>query len=175
MKIISSLIIISLVTYFKASATLTWHLEKIDSAEWDEIQAYTKIVAAMEAGVNRWNNWGAPDRHITAHFNWEVDTVDGKDNNSIRFGPKEEYMTERVVLHEIGHVLGVGMTKFDDLCDKHFPRTTILLKELDGEEAFFSCGGRHFWPYGLNYETEFSNENADRHIQIIKLMIEEGM
>ncbi|WP_443062484.1 hypothetical protein [Streptomyces sp. NBC_00457] len=41
-------------------------------------------------------------------------------------------------------------------------QATALVKQFDGSGATLSTGGGHFWPYGLNYENEFSNTAADR-------------
>lgn len=86
-------------------------------------------------------------------------------------------MTERTALHEISHTLGVGQTQaFTDNCDNNgWTAATALLKTFDGADAAFGCGGSHFWPYGLNYENEMSDTNANRHVEIINAMLEDGL
>jgi len=38
-----------------------------------------------------------------------------------------------------------------------------------------STGGGHFWPYGLNYDSEWSETNAHRHVKIIRAMDLDGV
>ena len=84
---------------------------------------------------------------------------------------------ERTALHEIAHTLGVGQRKaFDDRCASgNWPTALPLLRSWDGASAKISCGGSHFWPYGLNYETEWSSQAGDRHCLIVKAMLDDGM
>ncbi|KAF6827992.1 hypothetical protein CPLU01_08812 [Colletotrichum plurivorum] len=49
-----------------------------------------------------------------------------------------------------------------------------MLKSWDGDDAKISCGS-HFWPYGLNYDNEWSETTTDRYVQIIKAMIVDGI
>ena len=49
------------------------------------------------------------------------------------------------------------------------------IRETAGDIATLSTGGGHFWPYGLNYENEFSNTAADRHVQIVAAMVRDGL
>lgn len=77
----------------------------------------------------------------------------------------------------IAHTLGVGQSDgFTANCDSgDWPTALPLLQSYDGSDATISCGGSHFWPYGLNYETEMSDTNADRHVAILNAMIVDGI
>ena len=100
-------------------------------------------------------------------------------NGTIRFGSNRSYMTERTALHEIAHTIGVGTSaNWNSLSSGgtwHGAQATALVKQFDGSGATLSTGGGHFWPYGLNYENEFSNTAADRHIQIVAAMVRDGL
>jgi len=76
-----------------------------------------------------------------------------------------------------GHTLGVGqLAAFDQRCASgNWPSALPLLRSWDGSSAVINCGGSHFWPYGLNYETEWSETNADRNVLLINRMIADGM
>lgn len=161
-----------------ASAQLTYTISKSSSPTSDETDAYTKIQSAMDAAVARHEALGSKaTKAITVEYNSGVATADGSSNGNIRFGADRAYMTERTALHEIAHTLGVGTTDaFTQNCNaNNWPTATPLLQSFDGASATISCGGGHFWPYGLNYESEMSDTAADRHVEMINAMIVDGM
>lgn len=161
-----------------ASAQLTYTISKASNPTSDQSDAYTRIASAMDAAIARHEALGsAAKKTITVEYNTGVSTADGNTNGNIRFGASRDFMTERTALHEIAHTLGVGLTSgFTANCDNNdWPTAEPLLQSFDGDDAEFSCGGGHFWPYGLNYETEMSDETADRHVEILNAMIVDGI
>lgn len=161
-----------------ASAAITYTLTEASSPTSDESDAYTLIKSAMDAAIARHEALGSTaSKTITVEYNTGVATADGSFNGNIRFGASRDYMTERTALHEISHTLGVGTTDtFNSNCESsNWPTANELLQSFDGADATISCGGSHFWPYGLNYENEMSDENADRHVQMINAMLSDGM
>ncbi|KAF4547279.1 Hypothetical protein D9617_48g089400 [Elsinoe fawcettii] len=98
-------------------------------------------------------------------------------NGNLNFGSNRAYMNERTALHEIAHALGIGQTSyFDANCaTDNWPNALALMRSWDGQAAGFSCGGGHFWLYGLNYDTEWSEDNGNRHVRIIGQMIRDGL
>lgn len=139
------------------------------------------ITSAMDAAVVRYNEWGNwDDRTLTVEYNTGVSTADGSLSGNIRFGANTSYMTERTALHEIAHTFGVGTSSAWDyplIQDYIFVGETAaaLLKTFDGDDAVIHTGGGHFWPYGLNYESEMSETNADRHVQMVWAMVQDGI
>lgn len=161
-----------------ASAALTYTLSEASSPSADQSDAYTKIKAAMDAAIARHeDNGSTASKTITVEYNTGVTTADGNFNGNIRFGSNRAYMTERTALHEISHTLGVGQTNgFTTNCEgSNWPAANELLQTFDGAGTTISCGGSHFWPYGLNYEDEMSDTDADRHVQIINAMLTDGL
>lgn len=57
----------------------------------------------------------------------------------------------------------------------NWPRALPLLRSFDGQGAVINCGGSHFWPYGLNYDNEWSETNAERHVRMVDAMIQDGI
>ncbi|KAL2158243.1 hypothetical protein VTH06DRAFT_4563 [Thermothelomyces fergusii] len=163
-----------------SAATITFQLQRSSNPTADEQDAYWRIEAAMSAAAARYNRL-APraNKHITVQYVPSVPTADGSFSGNIRFGANRAYMTERTALHETAHTLGVGQTRaFDDRCaagPSGWPSATALLRSWDGPNASISCGGGHFWPYGLNYETEMSQTNADRHCLLVNAMLADGL
>ena len=161
-----------------ASAWITYSLQRVSSPSSDQQDAYNRIDAAMRLAVERYNRL-APraTKTITVQYNTGVQTADGNFNGNIRFGANRSYMNERTALHEISHTLGIGQTNaFNQRCSaNNWPSATRLLQSWDGSSARINCGGGHIWPYGLNYDNEWSETNANRHCQLIDAMLADGL
>ncbi|KAM0715231.1 hypothetical protein Q7P37_008729 [Cladosporium fusiforme] len=161
-----------------AMGAITWNLEKAANPTADESTAYDRIEAAMTAATARHQRL-TPDisKELRVYFTPGVPTAEANFNGDVRFGSDAGYQTERTALHEIAHTLGVGQRQaFDDLCASgDWPTAGPLLRSWDGGNAVIECGGGHFWPYGLNFETEWSDESGDRHCLIVQAMLDDGM
>lgn len=161
-----------------ASAAITWQLQRNTNPTSDQADAYTRIEAAMALAVARYTKLAVrPNKSITVQYVPSVATADGNFNGNIRFGSTRSYMNERTALHEISHTLGIGQTQaFDTRCAaNNWPSATKLLQSWDGADAKINCGGGHIWPYGLNYDDEMSETNANRHCQLIDAMLGDGL
>jgi hypothetical protein len=162
-----------------AAATVTWTLERASNPTADQQSAYTRITSAMNAAVARYNNLSDLGKSITVRYDTSVPTADGNINGTIRFGSNRSYMTERTALHEIAHTIGVGTSaRWSSLGGSGTwtgAQATALVRQFDGSSAKLSTGGGHFWPYGLNYENEFSGTAADRHVRIVEAMVRDGL
>jgi len=160
------------------SAVITYRLQNATNPTSDQADAYARIESAMRLAVARYTKLAVrPKKSITVSYVPSVSTADGNFNGNIRFGSDRAYMKERTALHEISHTLGIGQTKaFDTRCAANdWPSATKLLKSWDGADAKINCGGGHIWPYGLNYDREWSETNADRHCQLIDAMLADGL
>ncbi|KAI1361547.1 hypothetical protein F5Y08DRAFT_16457 [Xylaria arbuscula] len=159
------------------SAALNWSLQKSSSPTADQSEAYKLIEAAMTLAVARYERFTDAAKTIKVYYSPGVPTAEASYNGDLRFGSDRQYMTERTAMHEISHTLGVGQTaNFDSLCASgNWPTALPLLRSFDGNSAVISCGGGHFWPYGLNYETEWSETNGDRHVQMVDAMLADGI
>jgi hypothetical protein len=161
-----------------AAADITWTLERASNPTEDQRTAYDLITRAMNAAVARYNNLSDLGKTITVRYDPGVPTADGNINGTIRFGNRS-YMTERTALHEIAHTIGVGTSsRWSSLAGSGTwtgAQATALVRQFDGSSAKLSTGGGHFWPYGLNYENEFSGTAADRHVRIVAAMVRDGL
>ncbi|KAG7289806.1 hypothetical protein NEMBOFW57_006182 [Staphylotrichum longicolle] len=160
------------------SATVTWRLTKAANPTTDQADAYSRIESAMNKAVTRYNRLTPrANKSITVQYVPGVQTADGSFSGNIRFGSNRSYMNERTALHEISHTLGIGQTKaFDTRCAaNNWPSATALLRSWDGSAAKINCGGGHIWPYGLNYDNEMSETNAERHCRLIDAMLADGL
>ncbi|KAI1338828.1 hypothetical protein F5Y15DRAFT_98972 [Xylariaceae sp. FL0016] len=172
-----SILALALAYASSASAAITWSLEKASNPTSDQSEAYTKIEAAMKLAVARYAKYTTASKTIRVYYTPGVPTAEASYNGDLRFGSDRQYMTERTALHEISHTLGVGQTAaFNSMCASgNWPTALPLLRSFDGSSATISCGGSHFWPYGLNYETEMSETNAVRHCKMVNAMLADGM
>ncbi|KAH7089398.1 hypothetical protein BKA62DRAFT_726760 [Auriculariales sp. MPI-PUGE-AT-0066] len=158
-------------------AVITWAIQQAANPTADQTDAYNRIHYAMRLAVERHTRLGNATKTIRVYYDTGVPTAEANWNGDLRFGADRAYMTQRTALHEIGHTLGVGqLAAFDTHCAaNNWPTATPLLQSWDGASAKINCGGGHFWPYGLNYETEWSETNADRNVLLILRMIADGM
>ncbi|MGR4850052.1 hypothetical protein [Streptomyces sp. LARHCF252] len=162
-----------------AAATITWSLVRASNPTEDQRTAYDAITRAMNAAVARYNNLSDLGKTITVRYEPGVPTADGNINGTIRFGSNRSYMNERTALHEISHTIGVGTSsgwsRLGGSGTWTGGQATALVKQYDGSGAKISTGGGHFWPYGLNYDNEWSTTAADRHVHIVAAMVRDGL
>ncbi|KAF2219061.1 hypothetical protein BDZ85DRAFT_225667, partial [Elsinoe ampelina] len=132
----------------------------------------------MRLAVARWTRLSpSTTKTIRVSYAPGVPTAEANFNGDLRFGANRGYMNERTALHEISHTLGIGQTgAFDARCSAgDWPRGNALVAGWDGQGGKVNCGGGHVWPYGLNYDTEWSEVNAERHVRLIVGMIGDGL
>ncbi|GHD16911.1 hypothetical protein GCM10010313_45680 [Streptomyces violarus] len=162
-----------------AAATITWSLVRASNPTEDQRTAYDAITRAMNAAVARYNNLSDLGKTLTVRYEPGVPTADGNINGTIRFGSNRSYMNERTALHEISHTIGVGTSsgwsRLGGSGTWNGGQATALVKQYDGSGAKISTGGGHFWPYGLNYDNEWSATAADRHVHIVAAMVRDGL
>ncbi len=144
----------------------------------DDVRA--RITSAMNDACARYNrlaNW--PARTLTVEYNTGVQTADGNTNGNIRFGGNPSYQNTRTAMHEIAHTWGVGISGgwYANTSTGPFTGANAVatIKTFDGPNAVINTGGSHFWPYGLNYDNEWSEIGAYRHVKLVYAMRTDGM
>lgn len=163
------------------SALINWALKAAENLSDDQIDAYNTIAVAMNAACDRYNRVSGQrltKNLLVSYAPGEVPTAQANYAGEVRFGADRIYMNERVALHEISHTMGIGQTMaFDENCYYNdWPTATPLLQSWDGPGARIICGDGHIQiTYGLNSVDDWSEVNADRHVQLIKAMIDDGM
>lgn len=160
-----------------AHGVITWTLDKAADPTEDQTDAYQRIEAAMQDATARYAANSTAVKYLNVQYKPGVSTAQGSWNGDVLFGSNRNFMTTGIAMHEISHTLGVGQTaEFNRRCAaKDWPQANALLRSYDGNGASLSCGGGHFWPYGLNYDNEWSETNANRHVRIVDAMIRDGM
>lgn len=160
----------------QASGRVSWVLTTSNVP--DDVR--TRITNAMNDACARYNagaNW--PARTLTVEYNTGVQTADGNTNGNIRFGANASYQSTRTAMHEIAHTWGVGISGgwYANTSTGPFTGTNAVtvMKSYEGPNAIINTGGSHFWPYGLNYDNEWSETGAFRHVKLVFAMRADGM
>jgi hypothetical protein len=127
-----------------------------------EAMAYAKIRAAMDKAIEKYNCYTNLSREVHATYEPGVATADGSTNGSIRFG-SDASMHFVTAMHELGHVFGVGSNEFKPLVQNGVfsgKTATAEMRRVTGDAmASVKSDGTHFWPFGLNYVSEYKSED----------------
>lgn len=127
------------------------------------------IIAGMDAAVILQNTVGPVfDKNDTINNSPGTATADGSENGTINFGNS---YNERVSLHEMSHTLGTGThwnwsnLMVNGLWTGQF--ANAQLAQFDGAGSILHGDSAHYWPYGLNYDSEYSDVNAAREVWMV--------
>ena len=148
---------------------VTYNVSKSANPTAEEQNAYTLIAAAMDKAIAYYNCYTNLTKAVTASYVPSVSTADGNSNGSIRFGSDTSYMDYRTAMHEIAHTLGVGTSsKWAGCVDTTNKLYTCAagkqqLKDIDTQlgnttATVLHADTQHFWPYGINYQSEVKSE-----------------
>lgn len=133
-----------------------------------------RITKAMDEATELYNKYGDGKftKKLWISYNPGVPTADGNYNGSIRFG---SMINTRTAMHEIAHTLGIGQhQRYQELMQDHQwtgRRAIRQLQQFDGKDAVLKGDGMHFWPYGLNYDTEDGKKERERHVLMVYAMV----
>jgi len=119
-------------------------------------------IAAIQSSINRYNAYGDFGNHnIHVYYNAGIPTAQANYLGSIGFGGT--YPNERVMMHELAHYLGSGTA--GDPWDG--ARGEAMVDQFDGLEASLNGDANHFWPYGLNFDSEGAEINKQRAVALV--------
>jgi hypothetical protein len=142
---------------------VTYTINRKDQPSADEADAYQRIDEILSQATAYYNCYTDITKELSASYEPSVETADGNSNGSVRWGKTRGYMNLATAMHEIGHAVGIGSADFGKLVvDGIFtgPIATAQLREITGIADDQVHGDpNHFWPYGLNYESEYMSED----------------
>jgi hypothetical protein len=157
---------------------VTYTLTRSANPTTAEQQAYDLIVPAMDKAVYYYNCYTDITKALNVSYSSSVQTADGNYNGSIRFGGTQ-YMEYVTAMHEIAHTVGVG-TASNWRSFVAFPdggssgpwtgaNATTELRAITGSATdTLTADTQHFWPYGLNYASEWHSEaDGIAHCRIV--------
>src|SRR5262245_28057794 len=137
----------------------------VEANGWPNAAHRDAAVAAMQAAVNRYNTYGDfGNYNVYAYYNAGIPTAQANYLGSIGYGGT--YPNERVTMHEMSHYLGTGTygTPWEGA------RGEALIDQFDGIEESLNGDTQHYWPYGLNYDSEGAEINKQRHVALLYAM-----
>jgi hypothetical protein len=141
-----------------AAGGITYTLARAATPTAAETAAYDRIVPAMDTAVAYYNCYTNIVKSLSVTYVPTVQTADGNVNGSIRFGSTDS-MNFVTAMHEISHTVGVGSTQFDALVTGGVftgATATAQMRAITGVQTdIVNADNQHFWPYGLNYTTEY--------------------
>lgn len=158
-----------------AAGRVSYVLETAASPTSDQTEAYATIRKAMDSAVGYYNKYTSISKSLNVQYNTGVNTADGNSNGTIRFGSNRSYMQVGTAMHEIAHTVGLGTTsEYTGLMvggQWQGAAGIAALKEIDGASAVLKGDGMHFWPYGINYESEVKGvATLVAHCRIVQAM-----
>ena len=132
------------------------------------------ITTAMDQAIAYYNCYTNITKADKVEYDSSVKTADGNSNGTIRFGSDKGYMSMRVAMHEISHTVGIGTaSKWGSLVAipsggssgpwtgaNGIAQRQALLPDVwqqQGQEVL-TADTQHFWPYGLNLDTDYKSE-----------------
>jgi hypothetical protein len=149
------------------SGNITYTLARNANPTSAEQNAYTLITAAMDKARGYYNCYTNITKHLNVSYVPAVATADGNINGSMRFGSNTSFMDYRTAMHEISHTLGVGQASNwgafvvgglftgananAQLSEINRTLQTPLDTQLHADAS-------HFWPYGINQQSEVKSE-----------------
>ena len=134
----------------------------VDPNGWPNATHRQAAVDAAQSAVNRYNAYGDFGNHNAwIYYNAGIPTAQASYLGSIGFGGT--YPNERVTMHEFAHYLGSGT--YGDPWNG--PRGEAIVDQFDGLEASLEGDSAHYWPYGLNFDSEGSEINKQRHVALL--------
>ncbi len=129
--------------------TYTLHLSGVDEG------IRTQIETSMAEAVGLYNQYGSFNKNLNVYYSSGVPTAQANYDGVITFGGSRN---SRVAMHEILHTLGVGTywAWGNNLSGGVWTGqyANALIQEFDGAGAEVHGDKDHFWPYGLNYDSE---------------------
>jgi len=159
---------------------VTYTLAKSATPTPAEQAAYTLITAAMDKAVAFYNCYTNITKAENVSYNTSVSTADGNINGSLRFGSSTTYMDFRTALHEISHTVGIGQaSNWSSFISNGLFTGTNAKAQLAAINATLAtpldtavhADTQHFWPYGINQQSEVKSEtdlaNIVGHCQMV--------
>ena len=150
---------------------VTYKLTKSANPTAAEQTAYAKITAAMDQAISYYNCYTNITKADNVVYDPSVETADGNSNGTIHFGSNTTYMVLPTAMHEISHTVGIGQAanwhSFVAMTDagsgpwtgaNGIAQRQALLPDDYNDQQVLTADTQHFWPYGLNYASEYKSE-----------------
>lgn len=147
-------------TIRKGNLTYTFNKSAAPSAV--EQAAYARLQIAIDSAIWYVNNYTSAVKHVWINYVPGVATADANNEGWMRFGSGEGYQNLRTMLHELNHTFGTGTTSWwtgkivGGKYQGNFANE-LLNKIQKSTGAQLSGDTQHWWPYGLNQNSEVTS------------------
>lgn len=147
---------------------ISYTLSRATNPTQTEQSAYALITKAMDAAVTYYNCYTNITKAIRVSYVPDVQTADGNINGSLRFGSNTTYMDYRTAMHEISHTVGIGQaSNWTSFITNGLFTGPNAIRQLQAINAGLQtplytevhADTQHFWPYGLNQQSEGKTES----------------
>ncbi|MEI9950429.1 MAG: hypothetical protein WDO74_15960 [Pseudomonadota bacterium] len=156
---------------------ITYTLAKSAAPTATEQAAYDRIKIGMDKAIGYYDCYTSITKSLKVSYVPSVETADGNINGSIRFGMNTTYMDYRSAMHEIGHTVGIGQaSNWGSFLSGGLFTGEHAAAQLNAINAKLKtplytevhADTQHFWPYGINQQSEVKGE-ADliAHCQMV--------
>lgn len=165
------------------SGHVEYHLNAPESWPADMVPLITE---AMDGATEYYNCYADLTKSITVNYKPGVPTAEANVDGQLSFGENKEYIQLPTTMHEIGHTMGVGYSPWSELLqDGRWtgPAVRAVIENLPPEQRdpdevsqrdYITADTQHFWPYGLNYASEYVSEwSLIDHVRIVAAMQED--
>ncbi len=146
---------------------ITYTITKSANPTATEQTAYDLITTAMDKAIAYYNCYTNITKAENVQYVPSVATADANSNGSMRFGSDTSYMDYRTAMHEIAHTVGIGTAaNWSSFVANGLFTGTNAAQQLQAINATLTtplytdvhADTQHFWPYGINYQSEVKSE-----------------
>ncbi|MBP8606419.1 MAG: hypothetical protein KBI46_11360, partial [Phycisphaerae bacterium] len=151
------------VSWAAADITYTFHLDGVDAGIANTIKA------SVAEAVGLYNQHGSFNKHLHIYYNAGVPTAQANYDGVITFGGSRN---TRVALHEMAHTLGTGTVSAwsanlsGGVWQGYYAAKLALAQGSPYADGLHGDGA-HFWPWGLNYDSEDGFMERIYHIRTV--------
>ncbi|MBB6236380.1 hypothetical protein HDC90_000991 [Pedobacter sp. AK013] len=145
-----------------AKGNFTYTFNKSQNPGAEELAAYGRLQVAIDSALWYFNNYTSVTKHVYLNYVDGVPTADANNQGWMRFGTNSSYQNLRTMLHEGSHTLGTGTSSWwwNTLVNGKLqaPSVTAILRLITNDNtAQLSGDSQHYWPYGLNQNSEVTS------------------
>ena len=155
------------------SGSISYTLNRADSPTADQLDAYERLTVAMDEALYYYNCYADLEKQLWVNYDPGVPTAQANIDGWMSFGNDRAYMVLPTAMHEVAHTLGVGYYGFGDMTDSNGIWTgananAVLASIENPRDTQLHADSMHFWPYGLNYASEYENEDdLINHVRLV--------
>ncbi|SFB79657.1 hypothetical protein SAMN05421747_101169 [Parapedobacter composti] len=165
-----------------ARGNITYTFNKAANPTAEQVAAYERLQVAIDSAVWYANNYTSATKHVWVNYDPNVPTADANNEGWMRFGANAGFQNLRTMLHEMNHTFGTGTTNWWRNTaisggKYQLPHANAVLKLITGnEDAQLNADNQHWWPYGLNQNSEVTSSwDYVYNCLIIEAMRKDGL